>query len=321
MKPKIFCIVILLLVSCDNGDNKLNIEKDKKISQKEIVKKGIKEFIKKEQVFSRKNNKVIVRREEKSADKNKVDELIGKFDENINMSLMPEDELKEYVKNAIENWDSLNLGYLINKLRANKNYELAIFVTSNMVEKSKTKLERADNLYFYALTLLDNCYSENDYKIAFQTLENAIVIIKNNGIIDRQSLGIVRKSYHLYSTSKIEYENDITTALNYVKKFEKILDKYHYIKNENDIKDEELKSIYNNIAENILGADANSDWKVSQQDLEQLKKHESTLSDGELFSLYKEIQEKTGMKFETLKATLLDAINKIEKEVMPMLKK
>ena len=308
MKTKIFCIVIILLVSCDKGNNsnKSIVVKNKQLVTKKVIQEKV----------NKKSYKTNALEKTNEADKNRVDELVEIFDENINLSLMSEDELKEYVKNAVENWDNKKLGYLMNKLRANKQYELVVFVASNRVENSETEIERAGKLRSYASALFDNAQSENDYKSAFQVLDNIIETIERKGVTDEESFGVIHGVYHLYSTSKISYENDVTTPINCVRDFEEILDRDNY-------KPEKIalytKDLYSNIAETILGVDNNKIWKVSQQDLEQLKNHKNSLPDDEIWFPYQFFKEK-GLKVQTLKETMAKVLKKLEKEAKPIKK-
>ena len=313
MKTKIFNIVILLLflffTSCGkNEKNKLTVKKNKPITQNKVEKEFEKKVIKKDK------NNIYPKRE--SADKDRVDILTDVFSQNINMSLMSEDELNKYVINAVENWDRRKFGYLIDRLKANKQYELAIFVASNKVEKSETDVERAGNLYTYASTLFNKYYSEQNYKIGMQAINDSINIREN--IIEQHkdtendlcSLAIVR---NLSVNALTKYGNDVNAAMDSIRKYSDIVKNYNGPKQdvfENDV----IEDMYSSIAQGIINSTKKSNWRISPENIKQIKKYANTLSETKIAATpFRLSLNKTPLKKE-----LLQAIEKIEKEVTPM---
>jgi len=305
MKSKIFCIIVLLLVSCEKSDdNKLSVEETKSSVKKETVKK----IIGKEKSI----NKTNVLKKTEGADGNRVDKLVDIFDENINVSLMSEDELKEYVKKAIENSDQLHLGYLIHRLKANKQYELAIFVASNKVERSETEAERAGNLYTYALTLFNKYYSEQNYKIGMQAINDSINIRENlieqhkDSENDLCSLAIARE---LSIRKLTKYGNDVNAAMDSIRKYLDIVGNY----NESDqmiYKNDVIEDMYSLMAQGVISSTKKSNWRISPKNIEQIKKYANSLSDNKIASTPFRISlNKTPLKEE-----LLQALKKIEEE-------
>jgi len=319
MKSKIFYIILLLLVSCDKGDNKLNIEK-------KTIKTITKEIVKKEQLTPQKYDKINAHKPKDSADKNKVTILTEGFTEDINFGLKTDDELKEYVKNAVENWDQLNLGFLMHKLKANKKYALAVIVASNLVESSETSSEYAGNLYTYALALFDNCNSDNDYILAREAIDNSIneyeKLLKKGEIIKNDDLMFMGSPYQICAGGIIKHKNNISTALEYVRKYENVMEEYNG--EEKDFyTDFGVGEIYNDIAFNINEADKSVKWIYTLKDIDQIKKYANSLPEDELSPMLKILLKgrNTKIKLDSLKNSLLKAIERIEKEVTPMLEK
>jgi len=312
MKLKIIYIVILLLVSCDKGDNNESSIKETKIPvQKETVKKII--------YKENKINKTNVIEKTDGADKNRVDKLVENFDENINISLMSEDELKEYVRKAVENLDQLHRGFLLHKLKVNKQYELAVFVASNMVEKSETSREYAGKLYTYASALFDNCNSENDYKTSLQAINSSInefeKLLEKGEIVEEDDLMFMGSPYQICIGEIIKHKNDLSMALEYLRRYENTMGEYNGVKKDFYI-DFGAGEIYNKIAFNINKADNNGNWIYTLKDIEQIKSYANSLSDDELSPMVELLLKgkKFKVKIDPLKKSLLDALKKIEND-------
>ncbi len=199
---------------------------------------------------------------------------------------------------------------------SNKQYELAIFVASNKIEKSETDVERAGNLYTYASILFNKYYLEQNYKIGMQAINDSINIMEN--IIEQHkesendlcSLAIVR---NLSVNALTKYGNNVNAAMDSIRKYSDIVKNY----NESDqmiYKNDVIENMYSSIAQGILNSTKKSNWRISPENIKKIKKYANTLSETKIAATPFRIS----LNRTPLKKELLQAIEKIEKEVMFM---
>ena len=314
MKNIILLISLLLfLVSCNRKDNETKKTTNLKQKPANIITpkanmfsnnttNTIRKTIHKTEIKNRKNKDAHL----KTADKSGVQHKVNIFCDTINISLLSNEEIKKIIENAIANKNDEYLFKLSSKLMVNRRIDMGAILSSALVERAQTDIEKVCALAWHGQMLSVLLFKNNkeakptsvEYKEANKVLNDALEYLPDN-CMDGKVLSKARTASKALANNQLFYENNADIALDTLERFRKKAEPFA----QKDI-EETMERPYNYIYYKILQQmkdKRKEKLKISQKNIKKMRDYASNVSSTKNTYSHPKIKYKADSQSEMLK--------------------